>query len=98
MEKTCDNAIFDLLRKVDSTIATEDKNVRVDTLIAVCILEGVKGGKRIIAILHHLDFNKSHVGIRLEHGCGTNPERHFWFKNSDGEYEGLIGSALFPSP
>lgn len=97
MEKKYDNAIFDTLRKVNSKIATKDKNVRVNTLIAVCIEEGVKSGKWIVEILTAEGFNKKHVGMRLKHGCGTNPERHFWFKNTNGEYEGLIGSALFPS-
>lgn len=79
-------AIFGRLRKLDASLSKENKNVRVDTLIEACILEGINAGDLIVWTLHQLEFNKQHVRIRLNKGAGTNTERFRWYADKEGRF------------
>jgi hypothetical protein len=80
-------AIFDSLRDVRAAFGPKpNKNDLVDTLIEVCIAEGLNTRVRIVRALKHLGLNYRHVAMRLNSGTGTDPNSYRWQVDADRVY------------
>jgi hypothetical protein len=59
---------------------------RVVLLIAEAIRCGTLKGSTIVRTIADLGYNRRYVGMQLSKNEGADPERHHWFKGSDGHY------------
>lgn len=81
-----DLLLLDELRRLDASMAADgSKHDRVIGLITMCIGLGVQTPKAIVATLTQLDFKARHIGIKLREGMGPNSERHYWWRDADGQ-------------
>ena len=54
--------------------------------ISFCIDEGINTGPQIIGMLKRKEFNPRHIGLLLHDLAGSDPARHFWWRDGDGVY------------
>jgi len=63
-----------------------NRNDRLVTLIIVCIDNGVDTMSNLIGMLRLLDYNPRHIAKIIRIWTGSNPDRHYWNRDSAGKY------------
>lgn len=71
----------------DALIASECNKIdQVTTLIEACLDAGISNGPDIVKTIADLGYNRQFVGLQLGVNAGSNPDRHRWYRTSEGEY------------
>lgn len=64
--------------------------------IGICIENGIVTTGAIIGVLMKLDFSNRHAAAILTGSTGTDPVRHFWTRDENGQYRNLDKPSLLP--
>lgn len=73
------------LREVERACGS-NKNDRLVTLIVICIESGVDTMSNLIGVLRLLEYHPRHVAKIVKIWTGSNPDRHYWTRDSSGKY------------